>query len=101
MEPVGGSIEEQRSEPPGSEVILGLRLAVVCARKARLLPVGVKGQRSHNHVGYDYRKGIHPYAVANPQKRNRHLETTHGPGSLTEVRTAEEGRRYPPETIKH
>src|ERR1700687_1342590 len=49
---------------------LGLRLAIVCARKPRALPVGVQGQRSHDQVGHDYRQGIQPDAVANPQERS-------------------------------
>src|ERR1700730_8963720 len=77
---------------------LCLRLAIVCARKRRLLPVGVHGQRSHDRVGHDYRQSIQPDAVADPQKGGRRLETTHGPGGLTEVGSGEERRRYPPET---
>ena len=80
---------------------LGLGLAIGCARKPQLLPVRVQCQRSHDHVGHDYRKGIHPDAVADPQKGRRRLETTHGSRRLTEVRSGEERRRYPPETVKH
>src|SRR6266511_2328163 len=80
---------------------LGLRLAIGCARKPRLLPVGVQCQRSHDHVRRDYRQGIHPDAVADPQKGSRRLETTHGSRRLAEVRSGEERRRHPPETVMH